>query len=327
MSDKSFVDFSNFIIGDDATNSGVEFVTLKHLGGKHDQSLHGLHGNGEPTPAQLSARKRAAAGRERKRQAAAGQPVGNTFVDRFGKSEAPNTNDASVMDLVNKADYYAWHNFDYEATALKHQVATNLSQGAKIDYAEASDSVHMWAISANDSNVNSLNMQRVAGEIFGANFTGWQKQNYDSIVTFNKHSVGSRNTILSDDETKSFLKTMYQQTQAELKAAGIKEVVVYRGVAIDENAAVNYKNAMRGDKIKIEMNAMSSWSTKKEIADGFGYINNNRFVFAIKVPASRVMATAHTGFGCYSEREYVLLGDPAGDMVSIVGGKINGINL
>lgn len=314
-------------INDD--KSFIEFVTgqtvaTKHLAGKHDQDSHGLHGKGEPTPAQLSARIRAAAGRERKRQAAAaaaGQPGAGPakFVDRFGKSEAPDIHDASAADLANEADYYVWHNFAYHATELKHKVATNLSRGANIDYAEASDSVHSWAISSNDSNINSLNMQRIAGEVFGANFTEWQKKNYNGMLALNKHDYGGPNTILSDDETKTFLKTMYRQTQTELKTNGIKEVVVYRGFSFegDVGEAANWQI---GDKVKIGMNAMSSWSSDKQTALNFGY--GNHVIFEMKVPASRVMATPHTGFGCYAEHEFVLLGDPDGDMATIVSGRI-----
>ena len=165
-------------------------------------------------------------------------------------------------------------------------------------------------------------MQRVAGEIFGANFTGWQKQRYES----SKNNIDSR---LTDSEAKTFLQEMYKQTQADFASKGIKTVVIYRGYNIAHAiSADEAKNFRRGDKVKIEMNAMSSWTSAKDIASAFGFgEGGNRLVMRIEVPVSRIIATPHTGFGCYSEREFVLLGDPDGDMVSIVGGRINGINI
>lgn len=309
--------------------SFLEFVTeqtvaTKHLAGKHDQSRHGIRA-GAATPAQLAARQRAAAGRERKRQAAAAAAAANkqpvkSFSERFGKSSAPSGMKANDLNAV--ADDYVLRASEYiYPPHLKDKVCTNLSDATGIEYDKVNRAIHLWALSSND-NINCLNMQRVAGEIFGANFTNWQKQKYESA----KRNIDSR---LSDDEAKTFLQEMYKQTQADFASKGIKTVVIYRGYNIEHAiSADEAKNFMRGDKTKIEMNAMSSWTSAKDIASAFGFGGGgNRLVIRIEVPVSRIIATPHTGFGCYSEREFVLLGDPDGDVVSIVGGMINGINL
>lgn len=61
-------DFLSFVIGANAEKETTETdaadaTTEKHLGGKHDQSRHGVRAGGDPTPVQLAARQRAAAGR------------------------------------------------------------------------------------------------------------------------------------------------------------------------------------------------------------------------------------------------------------------------
>ena len=98
---------------------------------------------------------------------------------------------------------------------------------------------------------------------------------------------------------------MYDETQRQLAERGIKEVVLYRGVSDPK--------FVRGgsDLITLKGNALESWSVNPYVA--YGFTGRRGYVAKMIVPASRVLSTPRSGFGCADEWEFVLIGNPNGD--------------
>ena len=94
--------------------------------------------------------------------------------------------------------------------------------------------------------------------------------------------------------------------------AGIVEVVLHRGMHL------NYPNVPEGievlksgfeSTVNTTMQPMSSWSWSYNTAKSFAQRGDFDFnvVYSVKVPASMIMGSARTGFGCLNEFEFVLL--------------------
>jgi hypothetical protein len=181
----------------------------------------------------------------------------------------------------------------------------------------ASNVVHEWAKTSSDSSSLSLLMQDLAAQEFGLSWTVADSK-VDSRGTFQGKGadfLADRvnrlmfNGILSNEDVKTglrtFLREMYDQTQADLKANGVKELFVSRGVA--QELARGY------DEIK--MNPISSWSADEKTAYAFAEAGGARTnvsstMLFTRIPASRVLSTPRTGYGCRGEREVVVLGGP-----------------
>jgi len=101
-------------------------------------------------------------------------------------------------------------------------------------------------------------------------------------------------TVLNDIE--------YQNTQAFLKRTlGAKGTIrLYRG-------ATNYR--LDGpQKVEVQSNPLSSWSTSHETASGF---SSGGAIVVMDVPISMVQSTPFTGRGCLDESEFILIGRPS----------------
>ena len=96
-------------------------------------------------------------------------------------------------------------------------------------------------------------------------------------------------------------RTMYNNTQAELAAKGIKELVLYRG---SDGLGALPKEGVGVAKFR----PISSFSTNPRKATGFGgHGKDSRFV-AVRVPAEHIFSFYGTGFGTLYEDEFVVLG-------------------
>ena len=118
--------------------------------------------------------------------------------------------------------------------------------------------------------------------------------------------------------TRTALRAMYDKTQAELEAAGIKELTVFRGIylkPIDIDSS-GLAEAYDGDKkIKLkDSNTLESWSLSRSIANTFA--EPLGVTLGMTIPASRVVSMPSTGFGCLAEREIVILSKD-GDVAKI----------
>ena len=116
------------------------------------------------------------------------------------------------------------------------------------------------------------------------------------------------------DVMKKLLREMYQRTQREFGNLHIDEVVLYRGVR--NRDLVNLVRAGKlkmGDKIPIEMNPLSSWTSDYDSAKAFG-----RIILACRIPTSRILSSGSSGFGAPELQEFVVVGGIDGDEAAVL---------
>lgn len=200
--------------------------------------------------------------------------------------------------------------------------------------------VAAWAMSSTE-NAKAVLMQRLAIEEFG--LTDTPTAHFGEVAS--DLADGVMRDVANPDQFKAggraFLREMYNETQAELAAAGITELTVVRGMSVPTEALSGvWQDGMPGpDHLvgmvrtsvsDISLQPMSSFSTSLATANSFtslsSYMDNYSVVMTMKVPASRVLATPLTGFGCLHEAEVVVLGGVGDAVVSVSNGYISSDN-
>lgn len=114
---------------------------------------------------------------------------------------------------------------------------------------------------------------------------------------------------------RDFAKAQYDHTQAELKHRGVTDVYLARGMNVggySDNAKL----------VELKLQPASSFSTSYKTASGFGHHGS---LFLVKVPASSVLGSFNTGFGCLNEKEVVVLASPGMRAVQLGKSKASGI--
>lgn len=161
-------------------------------------------------------------------------------------------------------------------------------------YDEVNERIARWASTSGDNNTGAMAMQMAIHEEFGKVGTVFVRGSApDFIRGVQEHyaQVG--------DFYRRFVRVMYEHTQAELKAAGIERVSVYRGMYFQGNTPAWAK---RGASNRMHLQPANSFSARKATSQGFG-----DHLFEASIPRDRVLGSARTGFGCLNEYEYVVL--------------------
>lgn len=111
---------------------------------------------------------------------------------------------------------------------------------------------------------------------------------------------------VTETKARRVLRAMYDETQDMFKGAGIKEIVLFRGV---KDIIIERKNndPWNFEPVQYEGNAMESWSGSYSTAREFSGYHGN--VLAAVFPVSRIIASCVTGYGCFNEREFVVIGN------------------
>ena len=214
--------------------------------------------------------------------------------------------------------------------------------------------VDQWAATSGDNNVEAVAMQLAAEREFGLRgalhpwdthegsvgpfdegqliittdywsqelVTGTLEQPYSDPGnrSIDGALVSSANERLEIDHgaRQQFLRTMYDNTQAELRAEGITELTVYRGMDHDYMPAGHTLGdedevaiGPRVDGVTV-LQPMSSFSTNREVATRFVDGDDQRYgrMQAMVIPAERVLSYPGSGYGALEEREVVVLGGP-----------------
>lgn len=143
-------------------------------------------------------------------------------------------------------------------------------------------------------------------------------------VNENKHRPVSRAELKkilpsiqkrSEEQIQKLLTATYDETQRQLKAAGITEVKLFRGAVVNATQGA----AMReGQAVEVESNALSSWTLHNRTAldfangewNGEKVVGGTGVVYDAVVPASRIYSTAVSGQGALDEFEMVVIGKP-----------------
>jgi len=153
--------------------------------------------------------------------------------------------------------------------------------------------VSNWAGTSNDESPPSLALQEVAEMTFGIkNAAGWEHPSEGEVLDLiNQHG----------DVMDAFLQAQYDATQEFLSTTNTNEITLYRGT---QNELVNNVESFpMGADLDLNMRPLSSWSTDRIVASGFG----DRTITAT-FPAERIFSLPITGLGCLNEEEVVVLG-------------------
>lgn len=222
--------------------------------------------------------------------------------------------------------------------AYKEAISKEIEQATGINAEAASEAVHIWAQSSNDTILSALTVQEQAAKITGGSLTEWQDRKLKGLLSireqyrkeayalsesyrfpFEKEVDTPAGWVLKDstqfnshEATDKFLRHIHDTTQRALEEKGIETLTLYRGLKTPLEAGVA-ASMKEGDKIHLEMNSLSSWSSSKDTAFGFAVSpdeddrgDGNSILLKVTVPRKQVFSTAATGFGCLAEKEFVL---------------------
>lgn len=186
--------------------------------------------------------------------------------------------------------------------------------------------LRQWSSAAADSEPKSLAMQLAAAEEFDV------PQESRLGMTHLAGTVGTAAArALYEEPTgggpwsrsvlRPLLRSMYEHTQDELKAAGVERVTLYRGFSISGSTLFDKlpEFVKDGGVGPYTQNPISSWSADKGIATGFasGYwvvTDGKRYgtgrILTATFPRERILSTARTGLGSLPEYEYTILAGP-----------------
>lgn len=176
----------------------------------------------------------------------------------------------------------------------------------KIIYDDVNMRIATWANTAGDSKPTALLMQHAVKDEFGLKADWGQRFLVQNAVGVQGHYKGGPDQLLKDvtgaypkveDWYRRVVRVQYENTQEELKAAGIKEVAVWRGMKVPTSLSW----AVAGEH-RVPLQPANSWTTNKSIASRFG-----RTYLKATFPAALILGTARTGFGCLNEEEFVIM--------------------
>lgn len=175
-----------------------------------------------------------------------------------------------------------------------------------IEATAASGLLKAWAGTSSDDSMYSLQMQAAAGREFklkGVSDYAEQRIAFKTSPTF--EGGGEKDwSPASKRAAQKFVRAEYDTTQAQLAAAGVTSVPLYRGVR-GQNLGTGLRT--------VKSNPLSSYSADYETAWRFGSQYGDDpsgigDVLSATVPASRILSTPFSGTGCLKEREFVVLG-------------------
>jgi hypothetical protein len=205
--------------------------------------------------------------------------------------------------------------YDWEDSELFRSVIVALPRGQKLfrvdsdaDYAAPDPSrwsrrvaahvIHTWAQTANDENPLALAIQERARVLFGLEGT------MDWRMTDQFREEVDRLVAEAGPWIDRILAAMWRETQRRYPADGVFDLNRgWRHVELGPPPP-------EGRDVEFALRPLSSWSTSWETARGFAAGPQGRLASAW-VPVERVLCNADgIGFGCLTEREFVVLGGP-----------------
>jgi hypothetical protein len=206
-------------------------------------------------------------------------------------------------------EYMTWDDADEEVCALvKVGIARDLAQQTGIPEQDCAKFVHQWSETSNDTDMRSLAIQQDAAKEFGLELSDWQKTRVEKAKT--REGAASESLMGGQDK---LLRAMYESTQRDLAAAGLgpDDTVrrLFRGVQYGDSLP-DWKD---GDKVSFGGNVLESWSVSEDIAREF----SDGIILVADVPASSILSTARSGFGCLNEGEVVAFGSVPGSEVLV----------
>jgi len=207
---------------------------------------------------------------------------------------------------------------------------TDLSDSTGIDPLAIRSALATWEETSNDNNLKALSMQEAVSEEFGVPLSDFQQKKLSEqreLRDFYLEQYGpeakkrgedpevylpsNMKPSMTSSEQRAFVRDMYDMTQEALEKAGYKPgdtIRLFRGVGTTEDVRA-------GDVVNVDQNAMSSWSVLRDqaamrFARDATYRKENGAVLVMDVPIENILSNSRTGFGMFTEGEFVVLGTP-----------------
>lgn len=318
---------------------------LKHLPGRHNQKSHGRQEGGSSSglnkPILAPMFSASSWDYQRPDTKAADAYLSGVKVQIRVTTQDEETGEYDVvMETMDSPKHYEYGQSldditmsDAERRTWKNSVVSNLATDTGMSYDRINELVGTWARTANDNDPTSLGLQMAAHEEFGVPLTKWQRENIEEIKVYGPERRPAKTNIEEFEKAREdghkFLRAMYNRTQEELKAAGIDEVLLYRGSVQIEPRDTPEKWRKLYSTDTLNENAMGSWSlsyrTANAFAHGFGEFETSQtemetgFIHQALIPRERILSMPKTGAGCLTEFEYIVLGSDVKDEARIVG--------
>jgi len=170
--------------------------------------------------------------------------------------------------------------------------------------ASTRDNIDSWASSSGDGYSLSCAMQYSAISAFQMDESDCTMESFDTKRNESfKRAMGDYNIPYTDEHEEimdkglqEFIKAQYVITQDDLKSKGIKDLYLYRGMHADLDDYMYEGNQ------PIKYQPISSFTPNLSTARMFG-----TKICHVKIPASLVLSTFMTGFGCANEYEVAVL--------------------
>lgn len=177
-----------------------------------------------------------------------------------------------------------------------------------------------WAGSSTDHNRSSVAFQIAVSQKMGMNGHGMDY--------VEPHILDDAKRMYSDNKqaVDVIVDKVYQDTQNLFERAGVKDLLLFRGMRYQGGKAPEpVRAALSGEpnwgsdkKIPavavdthIRQNPLSSWTSNVRTAARFASQGSVLSLSKAKVPRERIFSSSITGAGCLTEEEYVVLGgDP-----------------
>jgi GNAT superfamily N-acetyltransferase len=178
-------------------------------------------------------------------------------------------------------------------------------QAAGDSVTAASNLVHGWAITSGDHSPQAIAMQAAIKDEFNLRDVTEDHLRPNEVINGKATDDYAKN----GDAYRAFARAMYDNTQDDLKAKGITDMTVYRGMSFanaEDAERIGLKLDGQPQKVEVTQQPASSWAYSFETAKMF--TGPNGVVMAATVPAERILSTMNSGFGAKPEQEVVLLG-------------------
>jgi hypothetical protein len=174
----------------------------------------------------------------------------------------------------------------------------------EILYDDVNNRIAKWAGTSGDSDVYALMMQHAVKDEFGLK-ADWGARMLAQGVGHGQAQEDLLKKVTTGYAVagpfyRRFVRRMYEHTQAVLAAEGVKEVGLWRGMSTH-----GLPWGVEG-KQRPPLQPANSWASSKSQAKKFLGSQTPRYLKAT-VPASRILGSARTGFGCLNETEFVVL--------------------
>ena len=186
-----------------------------------------------------------------------------------------------------------------------------------------SDVIGNWAKTSGDADPDAVFAQEMARREFGLPpktvdhlrkhvYMGVKYQDFRRDVDFVQESIRVH-PYGSEVVYRRTLRTMYDHTQARFAREGITEVSLIRGTGLNKEDRQAFLDAGGGRGVSVtsavQMQPMSSFTSSRKTATQFAGMGGGMpHILRGTVPVSRIIGTARTGYGCWHEEEFVVIG-------------------